>query len=341
MKFAKVCKVLRFVVLPFALIFAIVFAISLAVYFEKAPEITIPGEKEEALAAIIYNGIYAAIFIIADIAFFVIYAIHKRKIEWENLKREARDRRVDIGKRRKTKILLRVLAIIIAANGLIFSAVFPPAGWLVIIGGGMFGISFAIRTRTHEGNTVTNRKYDGSRLTVTYPDDSDTTFKPLQLADIIQDITNDGYLVFEDFNQIGNGRVSLIFSTKFSKAKLQEQHDRRDKYYLSGGKNASDMPPYFSEKTLYTYKMKYYDGEQFETKEAVYTWDEVEIYKGDKLIRTEQRNKRLSHYVINTYQNRFNYYSFFYWDGTPFKTVGGDQLEVEVIEKRHIESRRA
>ena len=339
MKFAKVCKVLRIVFLPITLFMLAL--VGVYIYIYQHPELhTTPVSDEEAMASLIYIAAYALIFLIADIIFFAVYAKHKARIEWENIKEEARDRRVKIGGRRKLKIAFRVIGIILVAMGLLFSYVNPLLGWLFVLGVPFIVLSFAIRSRKHAAESDTNRRYDGDRLIIEYPDNSDDSFHAVKVMEVIQDAFNDGYLIFEDYGIIGNGRVRLTFKTGFSREQLQEQHDRRDKYYLTGGANAHEMPPYFSPKPILTYERDVSYGERFESKSEIYTYDEVKVYKGDTLVRTEQRNKRFSHYRIETYEYRTEYYYFFYKNGDQFVTVPGKkQLIIEYKIKVLIDTR--
>ncbi len=339
MKFAKVCKVLRFVFLPLTIFMLAL--VGVYAYIYQHPELhTTPVSDEEAMASLLYILAYAVIFLVADVIFFIVYARHKARIEWESIKEDARDKRVGIGKRRKLKIAFRVIGIILVASGLLFSYVHPLLGWLFVLGVPFIVLSFAIRSRKHAAESDTNRRYDGDRLIIDYPDREGDTFYAVKCMDVIQDAFNDGYLIFEDYKIIGNGRVQLTFKTGFTREQLQEQHDRRDKYYLSGGANAHEMPPYFSPKPIITFDRDVTYGERFETKTAIYTYDEVKVYKGDTLVRTEQRNKRLSHYRIETYEYRTEYYYFFYKNGDQFVTVPGKrQLIVEYKTKVLIDTR--
>jgi hypothetical protein len=82
------------------------------------------------------------------------------------------------------------------------------------------------------------------------------------------------------------------------------------------------------------------EGEPYQKKEEVYIYDEYDIYEDGKKVRTEQRNKRFSHYVMVTYQQVTTTYNFFNLDETPFCDKTGRQLSVSTTEIKERDRKR-
>ncbi len=336
MKFAKACKVLRFVLLLFVLFFGAILA--LAVLEWKMPELaTNPRPEDEILANLVNIAIYTAVFLVLDIICFAVYASHKKSLKQE----QDEDRRVDGGSKRKTKTALRVFGILAIIVGLIGYVASPLLSWLIFLGIILIAASFRIKVREHAGGKKAKYEYESNLLHITYPAKPtvDTFyFIGSECSEIMQDAVNDGYLNFEKFEQTGNGQVRLTFSTDFSREELQRQHDNRDKAF--SGKGFSKMPDYYSDKPQTVGHIHLTEGEPYQKKEEVYIYDEYDIYKDGKKVRTEQRNKRFSHYVMVTYQQVTTTYNFFNLDETPFCDKTGRQLSVSTTEIKERDRKR-
>lgn len=336
LKLVKACKVLRFVLLFFVLIFGAILA--LAVLEWTMPELSSsPRPEEEVLANLINIAIYTAVFLIMDIICFVVYATHKKALKRE----QDENMQVNGGGKRKSKTALRIFGILFVIIGLIGYVASPLLSWLAFLGIVMLVASFRIKVREHAGGKKAKYEYEGKLLHITYPAKPtvDTFyFIGSECSKIIQDAVNDGYLNFESFEQINNGQVRLTFSTDFTRDELQEQHDNRDKAF--SGKSYSKMPDYYSETPQTLPHLDIQHSKAYQEKQEVYTYDEYDIYEGGKKVRTEQRNKRFSHYVLVTYENVTTYTKFYHLDETPYCDQTGRQLIVSSVEKREIDRKR-
>lgn len=336
MKFAKACRVLRFVLLVFVVLYIGILALGLLEL--TMPEISSdPRPKDEVVSNVINVAIYTVVFLVLDIICFAVYASHKKALQ----KQQDDDRRVDGGGKRKTKTALLIIGIVLIAVGAMGSVASPMMSWVIFVGIVMIIASLRIKVRRHAMAKKATYKYDGNRLEVVYPEKPTVDkyyFIGSQCSEIIQDIINDGYLNFEKFVQTDNGQVRLTFSTDFSREELQKQHDRRDKKFA--GERVGAMPEYYSEKSQTIYHLDITSGEPYQKKEEVYTYDEYDIYEDGVKVRTEQRNKRFSHYVLVTLQDETTYYKFYNLDETPFCDKTGRQLIVSSTDARELERKK-
>lgn len=338
MELAKICKYLRFILLPLTLI--MLFLVALSVLEYTMPELSAsPRPEEEVLQGLITNAIYTAIVLVINIASFVIYASQKKKLK------DAKEpqKRVDPGKRRKTKMAIRVLGILAVVFGIIYSMAIPAFAWLTFLGIILIIVSLAIRTREPQNSAKTARFYEGNKVHITYPSKKSVDhyyFDPTECEKIIQDIINDGYTTFETFTQLNSGQVRMTFSTDLSQSELQAQSERRDKYFLENGKNAGDMPEYFSAQPTFKHHYDWEDGRTWSEKEAVYTHDVYDVYKDGEKVGTETRNERFSHNVQVTYRERISTWSFYNSDETPYLSKDGKHLAVSTVDVSEIERKR-
>lgn len=335
MKFAKVCRVLRIVFLPFLLMFMLATGAVAVEYF--MPEIlgsTTP--KEEVLMSLTNCAVYTVVFLVAEIIFIAFYRKHKKAIKQENAASTA----VHLGKKRKTKIFFRVIGIITIAMGAFLYIAHPVASWLVIVGIGFLVISFVIRVRKHVASGRIHRDLEGNKMSVTYPSKPESnTFHGYECAEVIQDTINDGYTTFESFTSPQNGQVRFTFSTKLSQKEMQKQYERRDEFFRT--KDASNMPDFFSEKpTIYSTSDESL-GSTFKQKEPVYKTEYYDVYKGGEKIR-EETKQVFSHYVYVTYQHVTTTYKFYNKnDNSPFKDKRGEHFIVVVRSTKEIGRERA
>jgi len=335
-KFAKICKVLRFVLLAFVILYMGILALGLLELTmpELSPD---PRPHDEVVANVINIAVYTVVFLVIDIICFVVYASHKKALK----KQRDEDRKIDGGSKRKTKKLLLALGIVAILVGMMGSVAYPMMSWVTLLGIVLIIASLCIRVRRHAMARKAKYKYDGNKLEVLYPEKPTVDkyyFIGSQCSEIIQDIINDGYLNFEKFEQTDNGQVRLTFSTDFSREELQKQHDRRDK--LFSGERVGAMPEYYSEKSQTIYHLNITSGEPYQKKEEVYIYDEYEIYEDGHKVRTEQRNKRFSHYELITLQDETTFYKFYNLDETPFCDRNGNQLIVSSTEAKELERKK-
>ena len=338
MNFAKLCKSLRFILALVFLFYGFILACNILEY--QNPEIASEQRpSDEIFADIIKHGAIVAVVFLLDIVCFVGYARNKRKLKQEQERENEDNRVIDPGKRRKTRTLLCAIGGLAAGFGLIYSMAIPAFGIVAAAGVVLLLAGLSIKIRTAENQNKTIREQEGNLLHITYPAKKGVDkyyFYPTECAKIIQDAINDGYTELDSFTQLESGRVKLTFSTNLSRAELQKQHDRRDTYFITNGRNASSMPEYFSAEPKVIGHYHYEEGRIWEEKEEVYKYDEYDIYKDGSKVGTETKNKRFSHYELVKYQEQIETWSFYNLDETPYYSKDGRQLAVSTVSNKEL-----
>ena len=125
--------------------------------------------------------------------------------------------------------------------------------YLIGIGAGLLLLlaSSLIRLRkSYEAKNV-KKVYFGRRLKITYPKAGKKDARSADLAEIFQDIYNDGYTIVEGFEPFqtkeGYLRIRVVFRTELTRKELKEQFKRRHKAFIRKTAYGLDMPTFYSD----------------------------------------------------------------------------------------------
>lgn len=347
MGFAKVAKILRFVLLPFVVLYLFIAVLYGAVLVnpELGIELGVYNEEvtpENFSSVAITNIFMCIVFLAADIVFFVIYARYKA-----NLRREQEQSyKSKLSSKRKLKIAFRIIGIILLAAGLLVSIGYRPYGSiLILLGIPFFVLSFIIRTRKHVGSKNITRRVEGNKLYVTFKEDDLTSKLSVsnKLCKIIQDVINDGYYQLEMFDSsTGSNTVNMIFSTPLSNDEIKAQYQRREKYYNSKGANAHEMPWYFSDEITIMYYSNVTRQDSYTKRVPIYN-DQYEVTKNSAGVEISRKkvNSLYSHDEIWTYSVTYTEYRFYYKNGSPFTTINGNQVVIYGKDEYVVDKRKA
>lgn len=342
MGFAKVSKVLRFVFLGLFifLLLTLIPAILCMIDPSIGHELGIYKDginEDNFIAAYIPSMVFAVAALVMTFVCFGAYSRAKVKIRKE--RQETYESKWS--GRRRFKLFARIVGIVLLAFGVLLSIGNKLYGAILIVVGLPFLIlSFVIRVRKHAESRHTNRIVEGNTITINYNNNTNMTGALKDIAKIIQDAFNDGYYVLEKLIDSDNAKnVKLVFSTPLSNKEIQQQYQRREKYYLSRGKNANEMPWYFSEEV--TIKHKALSNKQngtHKTKVPVWnyeirkTWEiEKDAYGHEtsrKVVKEEKVKTTISHYEIVTYEDYATIYQFIDKDGKDLTMANGNVANI-------------
>lgn len=339
MAFAKISKFLRFILLGAAFIFILASAQGIIAIIDTdlGYEMGVFNDEitpDNVLMAYLPQFFMAIACLVMSIVCFIAYSRSKVKI-----RKEAQETyKSRWSSRRKFKLFLRIAGIILLALGVLVSIGKPIGGAiLIVIGLPLLIISFIIRVRKHAESRHTNRIVEGNKITINYNNDTNPLSAMRDMAKIIQDAYNDGYYVFESFAGLNNGKECiLIFSTPLSNKEIQQQYQRREKYYQTRGKNAHEMPWYFSSEVTIKYKQASHDETGTHTEKVpIYNYEirktyEIEkdpysgIETGRKVVKEEKVRTTINHYELVTYRDYTTIYHFIDKDGKDLKMANGN-----------------
>ena len=124
---------------------------------------------------------------------------------------------------------------------------------LIGIGAGVVFLLASLFIRLRKSYEAKNMKmvYYGRRLKITYPNKRKKDARSADLAQIFQDIYNDGYTIVESFEPLrtkgGYLHIRVIFRTPLTRKELKEQFKRRHKAFCHKTAYGIDMPSYYSD----------------------------------------------------------------------------------------------
>ena len=310
--------------------------------------IYVDGITEDNFVAAYLPNIFMAV---ASFVFCIVCFVVCAKAKTEFKKEKETSYKTKWSGKRKFKFFCRYAGISLMALGALTYLGKPSYG-LILIACGLpfFILSFIIRVRRNAESRNSNRFVDGNKITIKYKNDTRPLGAMRDMAKIIQDAYNDGYYVLEDFAEFNNGKEAiLVFSTPLSNKEIQEQYLRREKYFNTRGKNAHEMPWYFSENVLISYHQVEHKKTGTHTEKVpVWNYEIKKTYEverdawgkevGRKVVKEEKVKTTLSHYEVITYSDYTTIYGFLDKDKKPLKTANGK--EATIVETYKIEEKR-
>ncbi len=324
------------------------------------------------IALIMFVG--AGVFLIPGIIFLIVYLANAKKIKEENKKDIEQNMKISATKNQKRKVffiifgpILAILGFVLAYYGFYMALVpmlieqgmefeseipaNPELGIPLLIAGAvvvllgiiLLIIGIATKVRKHQHSRQIERRTEGNKVYVTYP--KGDRFEPHDFLDILQDNINDGYTDFIEYSITSR---TLVLETHFDRNTLQQQYERREKYFLSQSKRGIKMPEWFSDNPVNYFNTETEEGEKY-TKTVdhyktvrVKTGTKITTYSdGHKTYDDIYENKEVYDYTsLDTYQHMENHYHFFNPDGSELVDVYHHPVVVTVTWEELLSSKR-